>query len=50
MPIHDYLIDISGFDWPRLLATWLWLLPERVSYVGPVPPAAKVERCSMRIR
>jgi hypothetical protein len=25
--IHDYLIDHAGFDWPRLLADWAWLLP-----------------------
>jgi hypothetical protein len=29
--IHDYLIDHAAFDWPRLLSTWAWLLPPRVS-------------------
>jgi hypothetical protein len=25
--IADYLIDQSGIDWPRALASWSWLLP-----------------------
>jgi hypothetical protein len=27
MATHDYLIDHGGFDWPRLLSVWSWLLP-----------------------
>jgi hypothetical protein len=27
-PVADYLIDQSGIDWPRALATWTWLLPQ----------------------
>jgi hypothetical protein len=29
--IHDYLTDHAGFDWPRLLAGWAWLLPPEVA-------------------
>src|SRR4029079_5170484 len=29
--VHDYLIDHTGFDWPRLLAEWAWLLPPEVT-------------------
>jgi hypothetical protein len=25
--VHDYLLDQTGFDWPRLLSEWKWLLP-----------------------
>ena len=25
--IQDYLIDQHGLDWPKLLETWAWLLP-----------------------
>jgi hypothetical protein len=28
MNIEDYIIDHSDFDWPQLLASWSWLLPE----------------------
>ncbi len=28
MNIEDYTIDHSDFDWPQLLASWNWLLPE----------------------
>lgn len=27
--IHDYLIDQRGLDWPKLLATWIWLVPNQ---------------------
>lgn len=27
MNIQDYLIDCSRFDWPKLAASWHWLLP-----------------------
>ena len=27
MNIHDYLIDCSSFDWPKLVETWHWHLP-----------------------
>jgi hypothetical protein len=27
MNLHDYLIDCSGFDWQKLVASWHWLLP-----------------------
>lgn len=27
MSLRDYLIDSSGFDWQRLVASWHWLLP-----------------------
>ncbi len=29
MNIHDYLIDDSGCDWPRMLEHWRWRLPPR---------------------
>lgn len=29
--LYDYLIDHSGFDWPRLLREWTWLLPSKVT-------------------
>jgi hypothetical protein len=25
--VADYLIDQSGIDWPKALASWSWLLP-----------------------
>ena len=27
MQVEDYLIDHQGFDWPVILADWVWLLP-----------------------
>ena len=27
MPLHDYIIDHRGIDWPTLLRDWSWLLP-----------------------
>jgi hypothetical protein len=27
MNLRDYFIDCSRFDWPKLLASWHWLLP-----------------------
>ena len=27
MDLRDYMIDCSGFDWQKLVATWHWLLP-----------------------
>src|SRR5687767_975774 len=27
MRLKDYVIDHAGFDWPKLLAHWHWLLP-----------------------
>src|SRR4051794_19045032 len=30
MNLRDYLTDTGGFDWPRLLSAWAWLLPERL--------------------
>jgi hypothetical protein len=29
MSINDYIINHQGFDWPKLLENWHWLLPER---------------------
>lgn len=29
MNIHDYLIDHSGFDWPKMLEHWRWQLPAK---------------------
>ncbi len=29
MNLHDYLIDHSGFDWPKLLEHWQWRLPAK---------------------
>jgi hypothetical protein len=29
MLLQDYTLDHRGFDWPRLLANWAWLLPEK---------------------
>jgi hypothetical protein len=31
MNVHDYLIDHAGFDWPRLLSDWAWLLPRELT-------------------
>jgi hypothetical protein len=28
MSLQDYIIDHRGFDWPKLLKNWAWLLPE----------------------
>jgi hypothetical protein len=25
--VADYLIDQSGIDWPKTLASWSWLVP-----------------------
>jgi hypothetical protein len=29
--VHDYLIDDTGFDWPRLLVEWTRLLPSQLT-------------------
>lgn len=29
--IQDYLIDQHDFDWPKLLETWTWLLPNELT-------------------
>jgi hypothetical protein len=29
--VHDYLVDHSAFDWPRLLTEWAWLLPPKLT-------------------
>lgn len=29
MLIDDYIIDQHGFDWPKLLESWFWLLPKK---------------------
>ncbi len=29
--VHDYLVDHSAFDWPRLLTEWAWLLPPELT-------------------
>ena len=31
LSVDDYLIDQRGFDWPKLLETWTWLLPSEFS-------------------
>ncbi len=31
MNVHDYLIDCSSFDWPKLVANWPWRLPNAFS-------------------
>jgi hypothetical protein len=28
MSLQDYIIDHQGFDWPKLLRNWTWLVPE----------------------
>src|ERR1700733_12951257 len=28
MNLNDYIIDHSDFDWPKLLASWGWLVPK----------------------
>ncbi len=31
VPVNDYLIDHTGFDWPQLLSGWTWLIPPEFS-------------------